>query len=177
MRFVFDRFSNLLERSYYDEHDSPMDNKLYGYHKVTFEYDEKHKQTKTNYYDKSGNLINDKIEKQSRQQTTQEQVTTRESTSLNWQSDINTLAKELPVDLGDNVNHLVFQSIRITGNYSCELTFKAPNSKYEMSEEDISGHIGNIQLIISSLKERSLYSSVRFTAVLKDSKERELKRF
>lgn len=178
MRFVFDRFGNLLERSYYDEHDSPMENKLYGYHKVTFDYDDKHEQTATNYYDKQGKLINDKIERLSRQQSALENVSMGESVGLNWwQDDIESLASELPVDLGDNANHLVFQSIKITGKNSCELTFKAPKSKYEMSDDEISGYVGNIQVILTSLKGRDLYSSVRFSTILKDSKERELRRF
>lgn len=177
MRYEYNKYGDLLQRTCYDEKDTPMNNKLYGYHKVVYEYDDKHKETSVSYYDKSGTLINDKVRRMSQPQDTQVQNSVSIASDTNWQDDIKNLANELPIDLGDNVNHLVFQSARITGNNSCELIFKIPKSKYEMSEDDVNEYLGYVKMILSSIKENKKYSSVYFSVILKDSKERELKKF
>lgn len=98
-----------------------------------------------------------------------------EPISRNWQQDVRKFNAELPIDFGENTKHLVASSFLVTGSNSCELSFKTPKSKYEMTEAEVNEYFASIKLVVTKIKSESLPSSVVITGILFDSKGRQLR--
>ena len=98
-----------------------------------------------------------------------------EPISRNWQQDVRKFNAELPIDFGENTRHLVASSFLVTGSNSCELSFKTPKSKYEMTEAEVNEYFASIKLVVTKIKSESLPSSVVITGILFDSKGRQLR--
>lgn len=98
------------------------------------------------------------------------------SGKVNWQQNIRDLSKELPMDLGEEQDHLVMLSCTVTGKNSCEIIFKASKSKYNgLEDSQIKNYIKGITLVVNKFKAEYLPSNVRITGTLKDSRNRVLK--
>ena len=80
--------------------------------------------------------------------------------------------KELPLDLGDEGKGLIIDSFKVTGSEACELVFKLPWSKYEISTSDLSTYSAAVEMFIDKMKSENLPSSVDIEGVLYDSKGR-----
>lgn len=189
------------EKSYYDTAGKPMLG-ADGYHKVLYEYNERAQTTKMTYLGTTGKPIDCKygfhrvewsygpdnvmqyrkyfnasgklLLTEKWNGTEWVSTTPVVAPSTGWQKEISDLQSELPMDLGENANYLVVVSFLQTGSNSCEITFKAPKSKYEMSQTELTGHQDNVKIVVNEYKKEKLPSSVTLTGILFDSKGRKL---
>lgn len=90
----------------------------------------------------------------------------------NWKQLVANMNKELPLDLGDEGKGLIIDSFKVTGSEACELVFKLPWSKYEISTSDLSTYSAAVEMFIDKMKSENLPSSVDIEGVLYDSKGR-----
>ena len=94
----------------------------------------------------------------------------------NWKQMVAELNNELPLDLGDEAKGLIIQSFKVTGADGCQLIFKLPRSKYEISASDMSAYSAAVEMFVDKMKSEKLPSSVDIEGVLYDSKGRVLYR-
>lgn len=166
---------NITELAYLDTAGKPVPPSVY-YAKVVYDYDEDGNYKTRKYYDNQGKLR--LTEYWNGLQWTSGQSSAPAASSAasggsNWQSQIKSLASELPLDLGDEANHLVVTSAKVIGKNACEMTFKAPKSKYEMAAEELQGYIASVKLLAGSFhSEGILPSGVSLRVILYDSKGR-----
>ena len=66
--------------------------------------------------------------------------------------------------------------IKVTGADGCQLIFKLPRSKYEISASDMSAYSAAVEMFVDKMKSEKLPSSVDIEGVLYDSKGRVLYR-
>lgn len=148
-----------------------------GFHRMEFTYkDNKTKVANTRkIYKADGTLII--AQKWDGSQWVSENTPSSSSSgTANWQQNIRSLSKELPMDLGEEQDHLVMLSCTVTGANSCEIVFKASKSKYNgLQDSQIEGYIKGIALVVDKFKAEYLPSNVRMTGILKDSRDRTLK--
>lgn len=94
----------------------------------------------------------------------------------NWKQMVAELNNELPLDLGDEAKGLIIQSFKVTGADGCQLIFKLPRSKYEISASDMSAYSAAVEMFVDKMKSEKLPSSVDIEGILYDSKGRVLYR-
>ena len=174
--YTYDEAERCTRLAYYGAKGEAVNNSYY-YHRVDFAYDEEGNYRTRKYYDRNGTLLLTErwnglqwVAQQQRQQ-----VTPVASQSSNWQEQIASLSSELPLDLGENANHLVVSTAKVVGSNTCELTFKVPKSKYEMPVEELQEYISNVKTLINSFySENILPSGVSLKVILYDAKGRVL---
>lgn len=149
----------------------PVNNK-YGYSKMEFVYNEEQEIQYRKYVDKKGTVL--LTQKWNGKEWVNMDTASSESSAAGWQAEVKKLNSELPIDFGENTNHLVALSCKVTGSRSCEMRFKTLRSKYEMSESEITDYLNNVKLVIAEIKKGNLPSGVVITGILLDSKGREL---
>lgn len=214
-RSTFDARGNVLEESYYDQHDKPMVNRQLGFFKSTAAYNKKGMQTllaysnvdgkpmdgkegfskievsytddtdldERKYYDAGGQLL--LVQKWNGSDWTntggalmqqQQNVSAPAATAGmqgDWMEKINEMSAELPYNFGEDADNLSAVSCRATGDRACEIVFKAPKSKYEMTDAEVATYTGYVEAIITKVMMPAM-PGIRITGVLYDSKGRQL---
>ena len=132
----------------------------YGYTKAVYLYNKDNVCNERKYYNVSGTMIyHEKYVKG-------EWVEVRD-----WQSDVRSLAKELPMDLDE----IILQSMKIINSSKIEMVMVVPYSKYEMSNSMIEDSIDIFKEFVAYLKsELKIPKNVVVKGILKDNKGREL---
>lgn len=169
--YTYDETERWTSIAYYGTKEEAV-NSSNQYHRMDLVYDEEGNLHTRKYYDKNGSLL--LTEKwNGLQWVVQQQATPTTSQPSNWKAQIASLSSELPLDLGENANHLIVSTAKVVGNNTCELTFKAPKSKYEMSVEELQEYISNVKTLINSFySEKILPSNVPLKVILYDNKSR-----
>lgn len=174
--YTYNDNNQVTERTLYGKKEEPI-NCDAGFHKIEYKY--KDNKTKESYQRKRYKVDKSLLDIQKWDGS--QWVSTKAAASINstpsandWQQSLRTLNSTLPRDLGEEQNHLVISSFKITGNNSCELVFKAPKSKYTLAEAELKSYLKNIKIVMSKFKSEYLPSNVVIVGVLKDSKERVL---
>ena len=169
--YTYDETERWTSIAYYGTKEEAV-NSSNQYHRMDLVYDEEGNLHTRKYYDKNGSLL--LTEKwNGLQWVVQQQATPTTSQPSNWKAQIASLSSELPLDLGENANHLIVSTAKVVENNTCELTFKAPKSKYEMSVEELQEYISNVKTLINSFySEKILPSNVPLKVILYDNKSR-----
>lgn len=174
--YTYDEAERCTRLAYYGRNGEAV-NSSGQFHRVDWAYDEEGNFRTRKYYDRNGSLL--LTEKwnglQWVAQKQQQQTAPAASQSGNWKAQITSLSSELPLDLGENANHLVVSTAKVVGSSACELTFKTPKSKYEMSVEELQEYISSIKTLINSFySEKILPSGISLKVILYDNKGRVL---
>jgi serine/threonine-protein kinase len=91
-----------------------------------------------------------------------------------WQEEVRKMNDtECPLNLGKDYSDLVVLSYKVVNTTAAKVTFKAPKSKYEMTDEETNFYQAVVDFFVPNLKQK-LPSSVKLTGVLIDSKNREI---
>lgn len=91
-----------------------------------------------------------------------------------WQEEVRKMNDtECPLNLGKDYSDLVVLSYKVVNATAAKVTFKAPKSKYEMTDEETNFYQAVVDFFVPNLKQK-LPSSVKLTGVLIDSKNREI---
>ena len=182
------------QSSYFDTNDNPVSCKD-GYHKEVYDYNEQEQPIRVSYWGVKGNAVNCSIGFHKLEQSYNDSgiaVSRKYYSASNqllltqtwngsdwvneveWKPTLRALDAECPTSLGDDFGNIVMVSAKITGNYSCSITFKIPYSKYELNADNIETYKTLVTGIIFYYKQESLPSNVSVTGILYDSKDREL---
>lgn len=173
--YKYDILGNRIEEAYYGTEKEPI-NIAAGFHKVIYTFKKGGENDSAKTYDAAGKLIASYIWDGSQWVSENTPSSSSSSGTANWQQNIRSLSKELPMDLGEEQDHLVMLSCTVTGANSCEIVFKASKSKYNgLQDSQIEGYIKGIALVVDKFKAEYLPSNVRMTGILKDSRDRTLK--
>lgn len=172
--YKYDILGNRIEEAYYGTEKEPI-NIAAGFHKVIYTFKKGGENDSAKTYDAAGKLIASYIWDGS-QWVSENTPSSSSSEKANWQQNIHSLSKELPMDLGEEQDHLVMLSCSVTGKNSCEIIFKASKSKYNgLKDSQIEDYIKGITLVVDKFKTEYLPSNVKITGILKDSRNRVLK--
>lgn len=179
---------------YYDANDNPISCKE-GYYKEVYDYNEQEQPIRVSYWGVTNNAVNcsagfHKVEQtyndsgiaiSRKYYSASNQLLLTQTWNGNdwvneveWKPTVRALNAECPSSLGEDYGNIIIVSARITGNYSCSITFKIPYSKYELSTEQLEIYKTLVTNIISYYKQENLPSDVAITGILYDSKDREL---
>ena len=148
-----------------------------GFHRVELTYNTDGVAVTRKYYSTTGALVVMQRWNGSEWVNVEQKPAPAPSTSAssgNWKQIVADLNKELPLDLGDDGNGLIIYSFKVTGYKTCELVFKLPWSKYEISTSDLSTYSAAVEMFIDKMKSENLPSDVNLEGVLYDSKGRVL---
>lgn len=139
-------------------------NNAYGFSKVVFTYNSDQTYQDRKYFNASGIML------------LQEQYIKGEWVAVkNWQKDVSDFADELPVDLGEEADNLVIQSIKIVTSTLVEIVMTTPKSKYDMANSTIDTYSQITELLTQNVKEQlEIPRNVTVKGVLKDTKGRVL---
>lgn len=172
---TYDEYGNLREEYTLDTKGKPI-NSTMGFQKAVYIYKNGRLKDMAKTYNANGSLIvaYNWDGKQWVPSTSSSSVSVISSENGNWKKNVEELSYGLPMDLGEKANHLVLQSCKVVNGNSCELTFKIPKSKYEMSEDELSDFSRSIQMIIKEMKSEYFPSNVTLVGVLLDSKGRKI---
>lgn len=157
------------EIAFFGKTGSPVNNS-WGYHKVTFSYNDDRSPKERKFYNSSGTLL---FHQRYVNGDWVDVDTTKYSS--HWQKDVSDMAALLPLDLGEDFDNIVFQSVRVTGSSSIEIIMSTPKSKYDMSNSMMEKYRQFLSLFVEEFKPNfNIPNHVSIRAILKDSKGREL---
>lgn len=152
-----------IENAYYDIKGNPT-NAYDWLHRVTFKYDKNNIVSERKGYNVAGTLV------MHQEYTDGEWVEVR-----NWKKDISDMANDLPYNLGEDFNNIIFQSIRAIGSSKIELVMITPKSKYDMTNSMIENYKLTVDIFTEYIRqEYKIPNNVTIKGLLKDSKGRDL---
>lgn len=165
--FSYDEFGRKITAAFFGVNEKPT-NAENGIHKWCYTYDDFSSQSSRKAgYDKNGKL------KISQCWNGESWVTETTTTSTTWQNEVREIAKKLPLDLGEDAQHLTLCSWTVLSNTSTEVVFRIPNSKYNTSEQDMAFYQSTVEIFAQQFKS-ALPSGVHLNVVLQDTKNREI---
>lgn len=168
--YAYDEYGRKVAETYFGKNQSPA-NAENGIHKWNYTYDDASSNpSQRSGYDKNGN----RIISQRWNGENWENISNTEPSS--WQKEVREVAKNLPLDLGEDAKHLTLQSWTILNKTSTEMVFRIPESKYKTSEQDMSFYQNATDIFVQQLKS-VLPSEVRLIVILKDNKDREILKY
>lgn len=168
--YVYDEYGRKISEAYFGKNQSPT-NAESGIHKISFIYNDASSQpSQRSGYDKNGKRL-------IRQQWNGESwETISDAPSSSWQNEVREFAASLPLDFGEDYQHLTLQSWTILSRTLTEMVFRIPESKYKTSEQDISFYQAATKIFAQKLKE-ALPAGVGIIVILKDNKDREILKY
>lgn len=191
--YAYNPAGRKVSTKYYDMELKPAI--VNGYHEERAKYNDDNQLVEESYHGKSGNLVNNawgnarlvysynadgsvkecKLYNASGTMVRQMQYVGGEWKAVStWQTDVLEFSDNLPLNLGEDAQNLVWQSIRVVGS-TVETVFVTPSSKYDMTHESLDFYKNYIDNITPNIKVLlGAPKSVTVKTILKDSKGREL---
>lgn len=173
IKYEYDSNGYETLEAFYGKDGKPV-NAASGYHKYVVTYDANGTADMAKFYLANGKLYGSmKWNGEKWVVTNSPNTSTTTSPSQNWQSRVAELNTELPTSFNNDDYTLYIQSIKVTGESSCETVFKISVSKYELNETQLS-ELNTIITEYASMLKKELGRGVTVTCVLYDSKGRNI---